>query len=96
MADRAREKALAESLEDAGDAGPPLPPEVGAVNACRDQPEAYETWIHPGDAGAIYIVVITLSGFCSPDGKVPPYEGDRRVYEIDAKTFQVLKKSIEE
>ncbi|HVE81220.1 MAG TPA: hypothetical protein VND93_00160 [Myxococcales bacterium] len=96
MADRAREKAEAEAVsEDAGDGGGGPALERRAVNSCLDRPDAYETWIYPGDAGTSYIVVITLGGFCF-SGEKGLYEGDRVVYEIGAETFQIMKKQIEE
>lgn len=97
MADRARQRAEREEYEDAGDGGGRFTPESRAANACFDRPDAYQTWVYPSDAGTSYFVVILAQdGVCFPKKEPPAYLGDRIVYEIDAKTFQVLNREVQE
>jgi hypothetical protein len=94
MADRAREKAERDASFDGGDSGEP---DTRPLNECFDRPDAYQTWVNPGDAGASYVVtILTLDGYCLPRIEGWLYNGGGVIYEIDAKTFRILKKEIQE
>jgi hypothetical protein len=97
MAYRANITATREAIEDAGDSGLKFPPEAVAIEACYNRPDAYQTWIWSNDAGTSYFVdILHLEGTCFPREEGPPYYGDFMTYEIDAKTFQILKREVEE
>src|SRR4051812_37271846 len=95
MADRAEQRATRHAIEDAGEVV--FHPEIRAAQECYDRADAYQTWIWPNDAGTSYVVYIMgQDGVCFPKEKGPPYYGDFMSYEIDAKTFQILKKEVQE
>jgi len=98
MAERACQRAEREAYQDAGDDGGVFTPEMQAANACYDQPDAYETWVYRADAGAIYYVIILPrnGGGCFPKEDPPTFSGDRVVYEIDASTYKILSRQVEE
>ena len=100
MVELARNKEIAltvdENEEDGG--GITMPDEVRIpLVECYSRPEAYETWVYPGDAGTSYIVVVfPFDEYCSgKNGKWISYGGGV-IYEIDATTFQILKKEVQE
>jgi hypothetical protein len=95
MAYRAESKATREAIEDAG--GPMMHPEIRAAQECFDRPDAYQTWVWRGDGGTSYFVyILGLDGACFPREEGPPYYGDYMTYEIDARTFQILKREVQE
>lgn len=97
MAYRAESKATREAIEDAGDGGFVLNPESRTIQSCFDRPDAYQTWIWPSDAGTSYLVyILRREGACFPKEEGPPYYGDFMTYEIDAKTFQILRREVQE
>jgi len=100
MAHLQREKAERESAfpEDAGDGGEAaLSPEVRALNECLDRPEAYQTWIHLSDAGTSYMVdVLPFYERCFGKDDRWLHAGGGAIYEIDARTFEILKKEVQE
>jgi len=101
MAYRAESKATRNTIEDAGqDAGEGamvILPEARAIQECLDRPGAYQTWVWPSDAGTSYhVYILPLEGACWPREDGAPRYGDFMTYEIDATTFQILKREVEE
>ena len=97
MAYRAESRATREAIEDAGEGGVVLPPEVRAVQECFDRSDAYQTWVWRGDAGTSYhVYILPMEGACFPKEEGSPHYGDFMTYEIDATTFQILKREVEE
>jgi len=94
MAYLAESRATREAVEDAGELVPH--PENRRAAECLDRPDAYQTWVWLGDAGTSYHVYILIAeGVCFPRHE-EPYYGDYMTYEIDAQTFQILKKEVQE
>jgi len=97
MAERARQRAEREAYQDAGNDGGAFTPEMQAANACYDQPDAYEAWVYRADAGtSYYVIILPRNGGCFPKEDSPTFSGDRVVYEIDAATYGILSRQVEE
>lgn len=97
MAYRAETRATRDAVEDAGDSGYVFNTEARAAQLCFDRPESYQTWIWPSDAGTSYFVyILRRDGACFPKEEESPYYGDFMTYEIDAETFEILKREVHE
>ena len=92
---REREDWSKTETEDGGDGGDALPPRLRALNECLDQPESFQFWVYLDDAGTRYVVDIDPKPeFClGPEGELA---GGGAIYEIDAQTYEILKKEIQE
>jgi hypothetical protein len=67
--------------EDGGDSG-------------DDRPEAFQFWVYLDDAGTQYVVVVEPKPeACIPNGYS---SGGGAIYDIDAKTFEILNRQIQE
>jgi len=98
----AKEKAEAETYRglDGGTApdGGPSPEELARLQAeseCIGQPGFYDTWVYLDDAGTRYVVEL----WPKPEvcyGKDVEFYGGGAAYEIDAKSFEILKKELGE
>lgn len=97
LADQAREREDwgRTEPEDGGDGGDILPLHLRALNECLDRPESFQFWVYLDDAGVRYVVDIDPKPeFClGPKGELA---GGGAIYEIDARTFEILKKEIQE
>jgi hypothetical protein len=83
--------------EDAGSGVDVIGTELRTRIECTSRSETYQAWVYPGDAGASYIVTILSDDeYCHGKRNFWPYSGGGAIYEIDAKTYEILKKEIQE
>lgn len=64
------------------------------MNECLDRPKAFQFWVYLDDAGTQYVVVVEPKPeVCIPNGYS---SGGGAIYDIDARTFEILNRSIQE
>lgn len=82
----------------APDAGGPTPEELEQLKpqwACVEDPSGYDVWYRLDDGGTQYIVEIyTRPDVCFDAGRM--LFGGAAHYEVDAKSFTILKKDLED
>jgi hypothetical protein len=95
---RNKEIALADAGEEGDGGGITMPDEMRVpLVECYSRPDAYQTWVYPGDAGTSYIVVVLpFDEYCSGKNSQWASYGGGVIYEIDATTFEILKKGLQE
>lgn len=72
-------------------------PDVRVAQECLDRPDGYQTWVWLGDAGTSYhVYILVKEGVCVARHEEGPYYGDYMTYEIDAKTYKILKEEVQE
>jgi len=83
---------------DGGEDGGITPGALAALQVewdCYERPDFYDTWISPGDGGTRFIVQISpRPEVCFEKGE--EIYGGGASYEIDARTFDILKKEMSE
>lgn len=95
-AELARQRAQAEAEQDPD--GGPSPERLQALRAewdCTGSPSFYDAWVYPGDGGTSYIVDFWPKPEVCFEPGTEFYGGGAR-YEIEAKTFTILKRELGE